>query len=408
METIEKVKNMSAMQLLSGQKRDIPFLDLSAQYASIKQEVGEAMDRVIQASDFILGTELELFEAEFAAFCGAKHCVGVDSGLSALELVLRAWGIGPGDEVITAANTYIATALAISSTGATPVLVDVDPRSNNIDPDAVSAAITPRTRAIIPVHLYGLPADMDAINEIAARHDLAVLEDACQAHGARYKGIRTGALAHAAAFSFYPGKNLGAYGDGGGIVTNDAALAAQLRSMRNYGQKTKYVHLNKGSNRRLDTLQAAVLRVKLRYLDAWNAARDRHARSYHELLSGSSLALPHRFERIESSWHLYVVRSPFRDEMKQHLGAHGITAGMHYPVPIHLQAAYADAGYRKGDFPVTERLSEEGLSLPMYAELDRESLERVAEAVLSTPGVKHAPFSVFMPALVSPGELRAV
>jgi len=399
---------MSTVQLLAEQKRNIPLLDLSAQYLSIKQEIVSAMDRVIQASDFILGTELELFENEFAAFCDAKHCVGVDSGLSALELVLRAWGIGPGDEVITAANTYIATALAISSTGATPVLVDVDPQSCNIDPDAVSAAITPRTRAIIPVHLYGLPADMDAINEIASRHDLAVLEDACQAHGARYKGVRAGALAHAAAFSFYPGKNLGAYGDGGGIVTNDAALAAQLRSMRNYGQKTKNIHLNKGFNRRLDTLQAAILRVKLQYLDGWNVMRELHAQSYHDLLSGSSVTLPRRFKGIESSWHLYVVRSPFRDLMKQHLEAHGITAGLHYPTPIHLQPAYADAGYRRGDFPIAERLSDESLSLPMYAELDRGSLERVADAVMSTPGVKHAPFSVPLPWLGPETELRAV
>lgn len=403
-----KVDTMSTVQSSAEPRRNVPLLDLSAQYESIKQEIISAMDRVIQASDFILGAELELFESEFAAFCGAKHCVGVDSGLSALELVLRAWGIGPGDEVITAANTYIATALAISSTGATPVLVDVDPRSCNIDPDAVSAAITSRTRAIVPVHLYGLPADMDAIHEIATRHDLAVLEDACQAHGARYKGVRAGALAHAAAFSFYPGKNLGAYGDGGGIVTNDAALAAQLRSMRNYGQKAKNIHLNKGYNRRLDTLQAAILRVKLQYLDGWNVMRDLHAQSYHELLSGSSLTLPRRFEHIESSWHLYVVRSPFRNSMKQHLEAHGITAGLHYPTPIHLQPAYADAGYRRGDFPVAEQLSDESLSLPMYAELDGESLERVADAVMSTPGMKHAPFSVLMPWRGRETELRAV
>lgn len=399
---------MSAMQMLSEQQRNVPLVDLSAQYVSIKQEISDAMDRVVQSSDFILGAELELFEAEFAAFCDAKHCVGVDSGLSALELVLRAWGIGPGDEVITAANTFIATALAVSNTGATPVLVDVDPRSCNIDPEAVGAAITPRTRAIIPVHLYGLPAEMDTINEIAADHGLAVLEDACQAHGARYKGKRAGSLAHAAAFSFYPGKNLGAYGDGGGIVTNDAALAAQLRLMRSYGQKTKYVHLNKGFNRRLDTLQAAILRVKLRYLDGWNAMRDRHARSYHDLLSGSSVGLPHRFERVESSWHLYVVRSPFRDKIKAHLDARGIAAGLHYPTPIHLQAAYADAGYRKGDFPVTERLADEVLSLPMYAELNRDSLERVADAVMSAPWVKHAPLSAVTPRPVSPELLRAI
>lgn len=395
------------MQLLP-ERREIPLLDLSAQYASIKNEIDEAMRRVVSTSDFILGAELELFEAEFAAFCGVKHCVGVDSGLSALDLVLRAWGIGSGDEVITAANTFIATALAISSTGATPVLVDVDPRSYNVDPNAVRAVITPRTRAIIPVHLYGLPAEMDAINEIAAEHGLAVLEDACQAHGAWYKGRRAGSLGHAAAFSFYPGKNLGAYGDGGAIVTDDGALAAQLRSMRNYGQKAKYIHLNKGFNRRLDTLQAAILRVKLRYLDGWNAMRNHHAGTYHDLLSAASIGLPHRFERIESAWHLYIVRTPFRDRMKSHLAAQGIMAGLHYPTPIHLQAAYADAGYRRGDFPVTERLSEEILSLPMYPELDSDSLERIAGTVLSTPGVKYAPARIVTAAPLATGALRAI
>ncbi|MGH9587944.1 MAG: DegT/DnrJ/EryC1/StrS family aminotransferase [Acidobacteriaceae bacterium] len=388
--------------------REIPLLDLSAQYISIKHQIDEAMRRVISTSDFILGAELELFEAEFAAFCGVKHCIGVDSGLSAMDLVLRAWGIGPGDEVITAANTFIATALAVSRSGATPVLVDVDPQSRNIDPDAVRAAITPRTRAVIPVHLYGLPAEMDAINEIAAQYGLAVLEDACQAHGARYKGKRAGSLGHAAAFSFYPGRNLGAFGDGGAILTDDGALADQLRSMRNYGRKSKYVHLSKGFNCRLDTLQAAILRVKLRYLDGWNALRDRHARTYHDLLFGSSIGLPSSHEGLESAWYLYVVRSPFRDRMKTHLKAHGIEAGLHYPTPIHLQPAYADAGYRRGDFPVTERLSDEILSLPMYAELDRDSLERVVDAVLSSPGVKHAPLSILAARPVAAGALRAI
>lgn len=398
---------MSAMQVLPD-RWEIPLLDLSAQYASIKHEIDNAIARVVSTSDFILGEELGLFESEFAAFCGVRHCVGVDSGLSALELVLRAWGLGPGDEVITAANTFIATALAISSTGATPVLADVDSRSCNIDPEAVRAAITPRTRAIVPVHLYGLPAEMDAIHEIAAEYGLAVLEDACQAHGARYKSKRTGSLGHAAAFSFYPGKNLGAYGDGGAIVTDDSALATQLRSMRNYGQKAKYVHSNKGYNRRLDTMQAAILRVKLRYLDGWNVLRNRHSQAYSELLWGSSVSLPPRWEGLESAWHLYVVRSPFRDEMKAHLAAHGIASGLHYPTPIHLQAAYADAGYRKGDFPVTERLSEEILSLPMYPELDRDSLERIAETVLGTPGVKHVPLPVLTPRPLAPGALRAI
>ena len=387
---------MNTLHKLSEQK-SIPLLDLSAQYSSLKHEIDEAMARVIERSDFILGADVELFESEFANFCEAKHCVSVDSGLSALELVLRAWGIGPGDEVITAANTFIATALAISNTGATPVLVDVDPHTNNIDPAAIQNAITSHTRALIPVHLYGAPAEMDAINALAAQYDLAVLEDACQAHGARYKGRRAGSLGHAAAFSFYPGKNLGAYGDGGAIVTNDAALATQLRSMRNYGQQSKYVHCTKGFNRRLDTLQAAVLRVKLRHLDHWNAMRDHHARSYGELLFRSSVMLPHVLGYTRSAWHLYVIRSPFRDSIKAHLESRGIATGLHYPTPIHLQAAYADAGYRKGEFPVSERLANEVLSLPMYAELDQSSLERITEAVISAPGVKRAPIAPMWP-----------
>lgn len=372
----------------------IRFLDLNAQYLSIKQEISEAMSRVLEASDYILGEELERFESEFASYCEAKHCVGVDSGLSALELVLRAWGIGPGDEVITAANTFIATALAISNAGADPVLVDVDARTCNLNPDAVRAAITSRTKAIIPVHLYGMPAEMDEIGAIANQHGLAVLEDACQAHGARYKGKRAGSLGHAAAFSFYPGKNLGAYGDGGAIVTNDAALAAQLRTMRNYGQRAKYMHCIRGFNRRLDTLQAAVLRVKLRHLDKWNGMREHHAGRYRELLFGAFVTSPRAPEHLRSSWHLYVVRAPFRNRLKARLEECGITTGLHYPTPIHLQPAYADAGYRKGDFPVTERIAEEVLSLPMYAELDPHSIERIVDAIVSSPGVKRSPLSL--------------
>lgn len=398
---------MNTLHKLSEQQ-NIPLLDLSAQYSSIKREIDEAMAHVMERSDFILGADVELFEAEFGEFCEAKHCVSVDSGLSALELVLRAWGIGPGDEVITAANTFIATALAISNTGATPVLVDVDPHTNNIDPEAIRSVITSHTRALVPVHLYGAPAEMDAINAIAAQYDLAVLEDACQAHGAKYKGRRAGSLGHAAAFSFYPGKNLGAYGDGGAIVTNDAALAAQLRTMRNYGQQSKYVHCTKGFNRRLDTLQAAVLRVKLRHMDRWNAMRDRHARSYGELLRRSSITLPHVLSYTRSAWHLYVVRSPFRDSIRAHLESRGISTGLHYPTPIHLQAAYADAGYRKGEFPITERLANEILSLPMYPELDQSLLERIAEAVMSAQGVKRAPITLAWPSQAPQGVIHGV
>jgi dTDP-4-amino-4,6-dideoxygalactose transaminase len=378
---------MSATQIRT-QQPPVPLLDLGAQYSSLKVEIDDAISRVLRTSDFILGAELDLFEAEFAAYCETKHCVGVDSGLSALELALRALDIGPGDEVITAANTFIATALAISNTGAEPVLVEVDPETSNIDPDAVRSVITTKTRAIVPVHLYGRPADMDRIGEIAAQYGLALVEDACQAHGARYKGKRVGSFGNAAAFSFYPGKNLGAYGDGGAVVTGDYALAERLRLMRNYGQKKKYVHVEKGFNRRLDTLQAAILRVKLRRLDEWNSKRRQYARCYAELLSGAPLVLPRQGSDEELVWHLYVVRSLKRDALKAHLESRGVMTGLHYPTPIHLQPAYAQAGYRKGDFPVCEQLANEILSLPMYAELTPDTLSRVTEAIMSSPNLQ--------------------
>jgi dTDP-4-amino-4,6-dideoxygalactose transaminase len=398
---------MNAMHMPLEQHR-IPLLDLAAQYSSIKDEINEAMARVLERSDFILGEELELFETEFAAFCETKHCIGVDSGLSALELVLRAWGIGPGDEVITAANTFIATAFAISNTGATPVLVDVNPETCNIDPEAIRSAITSRTKALVPVHLYGMPADMDSINSLAAQYGLAVLEDACQAQGARYRGKRSGSLGHAAAFSFYPGKNLGAYGDGGAIVTSDDVLASKLRAMRNYGQQEKYIHNTKGFNRRLDTIQAAVLRVKLRHLDQWNAMRNKHAKNYRNLLRYSPVSLLRHDAHLDSAWHLYVIRSSSRDALKTHLDNHGIVTGMHYPTPIHMQDAYADAGYRKGDFPITERLASEVLSLPMYAELQPHSLERTAEAIMSLSEAKRPSLSVIPSGLPTPGTLYGI
>ncbi len=378
---------MNAAQIHT-QQPPVPLLDLGAQYSSLKAEIDDAISRVLRASDFILGGELDLFETEFAAFCEAKHCVGVDSGMSALELTLRALDIGPGDEVITAANTFIATALAISNAGAVPVLVEVDPETSNIDPDAVRSVITTKTRAIIPVHLYGRPADMDRIGEIAAQYGLALVEDACQAHGARYKGKRVGSFGNAAAFSFYPGKNLGAYGDGGAVVTGDYALAERVRMMRNYGQAKKYVHVEKGFNRRLDTLQAAILRAKLRHLDEWNSKRRQYARLYAELLSEAPVVLPQQGPDEELVWHLYVVRSLQRDALKAHLESRGVMTGLHYPTPIHLQPAYCDAGYRKGDFPVCERLAHEILSLPMYAELTPETLLRVAEAIMSSPSLQ--------------------
>ncbi|TEU14774.1 MAG: DegT/DnrJ/EryC1/StrS family aminotransferase [Anaerolineales bacterium] len=359
----------------------VPFVDLAAQYATIEEQVGEAMASVLRSTNFILGQDVDLFEKEFAAFCEAEHAIGVDTGTSALELILRAYDIGPGDEVITVANTFIATVLAISYAGATPVLVDADPQTYTIDVSKLEGAITPRTKAIIPVHLYGQPADMDPIIEIAQKHGLKVIEDTCQAHGARYKGRRVGSIGHAAAFSFYPAKNLGAYGDGGIIVTGDEQVAQRVRMLRNYGQREKYNHLVRGFNRRLDTLQAAVLRVKLRYLDDWNDARRQHAGQYDQLLASTPLVLPLEADYAESVYHLYVVRTDNREALRDYLHEQGIATGIHYPIPVHLQPAYQELGYRKGDFPVSERYAEQVVSLPMYPELTPEFIDHVVEAI---------------------------
>ena len=371
------------MSMPANQTPQVPFVDLAAQYSTIADEINETTSRVIQKADFILGREVRLFEEEFAAFSEARYAVGVDSGTSALELALRAYDIGPGDEVITAANSFIASALAISHAGATPVLVDVDPFTHTIDVTGIERAITSRTKAIIPVHLYGHPAHMDPIRQIAEQHGLIVIEDACQAHGARYKGRRAGSLGHAAAFSFYPGKNLGAYGDGGMVVTNDADIRKRLEMLRNYGQEEKYHHLTQGFNRRLDTLQAAVLRVKLKYLEKWNAARRWQAELYHRLLAGTELVLPSEAVGAQSVWHLYVIRTEHRDKLKQYLASRGIAAGIHYPVPIHLQPAYKNLGYKRGSFPVTEQYAQRILSLPIYAELTPELIEYVSKSILT-------------------------
>src|SRR5256885_16259273 len=296
------------MSMPANQTLQVPFVDLAAQYSTIADEINETTSRIIQKADFILGREVRLFEEEFAAFSEARYAVGVDSGTSALELALRAYDIGPGDEVITAANSFIASALAISHAGATPVLVDVDPFTHTIDVTGIERAITSRTKAILPVHLYGHPAHMDPIRQLAEQHGLIVIEDACQAHGARYKGRRAGSLGHAAAFSFYPGKNLGAYGDGGMVVTNDADIRKRLAMLRNYGQQEKYQHMCRGYNRRLDTLQAAILRIKLKYLDEWNAARRQHAKTYRRLLQHDGVVAPNAVPHAEAVWHLYVIR----------------------------------------------------------------------------------------------------
>lgn len=359
----------------------VPFVDLRAQYRTIAREINEAISRVIAEADFILGREVNLFEEEFAAFCGAKYAVGVDSGTSALELALRAYDIGPGAEVITAANSFIASALAISHAGAKPVLVDVDPATYTIDVTEIARAITPRTKAIIPVHLYGQPAHMGPIKQLAEELGLIIIEDACQAHGARYGGRRTGSLGHAAAFSFYPGKNLGAYGDGGIVVTNDRDVANRLRMFRNYGQKEKYDHQFRGYNRRLDTLQAAILRAKLKHLENWNVLRRWNARLYQRFLEGTGVVTPVEARGTESVWHLFVIQVQFRDLLREHLASRGISASVHYPVPIHLQPAYTDLGYKPGNFPVTEACAQRILSLPMYPELGVNQIEYISDTI---------------------------
>jgi dTDP-4-amino-4,6-dideoxygalactose transaminase len=369
----------------------VPFVDLAAQYASIAAQLEEASLRVLRGTDYILGREVQLFEEEFADYCVARHAVGVDSGTSALELALRVCDIRPGDEVITAANTFIATALAISYTGATPVLVDVDAETYTIDVSRLREAITERTRAIVPVHLYGQPANMDPILEVARKHGLRVIEDACQAHGARYKGRPVGTLGDVAAFSFYPTKNLGGCGDGGMVVTNDDRLAESIRLLRNYGQRDKYQHLVAGFNRRLDTLQAAVLRVKLKHLDEWNSARRRHARLYSRLLAASAVKTPIEAEYAQSVWHLYVIQCTDRPALRAQLVQRGVSTGIHYPIPIHLQPPFRQLGYIKGDFPVAEQQAEQILSLPMYAELTPELIEHVAASVVElAPGIDRA------------------
>ncbi len=357
---------------------NVPFIDLQMQHRALRDELNQAIQLVMERGDFALGKDVVLFEEEFAAFCGTRYAVGVGSGLAALELGLRAFGIGPGDEVIVPAHTFIATAAAVTFAGARPVLVDVVSATYNIDVAQIEAAITPRTRAIIPVHLYGLPAEMDAILQVADKHDLVVIEDACQAHGAHYKGRRVGSLGHAAAFSFYPTKNLGGCGDAGMLVTNDAQVAEQVRAMRNCGQTAKYVHELPPFNQRLDTLQAAILRVKLRYLEEWNAARRRNAALYTQLLAGSGVVTPVEAPDSSHVYHLYVVRTSQRDALQAQLRERGIGTAIHYPIPIHLQPFYAGNGFRRGQFPATERVCEEILSLPMFPEMTAEQVRYVA------------------------------
>lgn len=362
----------------------VPFLDLQAQYRPLKDDMRVAIDAVLDQSAYVLGPAVERFEKDFATYCGVSHCIGVNSGTAALALLMQAHGIGPGDEVITVANTFFATAEAIAEIGATPVLVDCEESTALIDATLIEAAITPRTKAIIPVHLYGQCADMDAIQAIATKHSLLVFEDACQAHGATYKGRRAGSLADGAAFSFYPGKNLGAYGEGGAVTVNDPGIAERIRMLREHGSKKKYHHDLIGWNERMDGIQGAVLGVKLPHLDSWNARRTEHANAYRARLNGNVTCITQRDDGA-SSWHLFVIRTADREALQKHLTECGIQSLIHYPVPLHLQPAFGHR-WKKGDFPVAEKITEEILSLPLFPELTDAQREAVCDAVLEFHG----------------------
>jgi dTDP-4-amino-4,6-dideoxygalactose transaminase len=362
----------------------IPFVDLKTQYTSIKDEINTAVLKVLESTQFVLGDEVATFEQEFAAYCEADHAIAVNTGTSALHLALLAAGIGPGDEVITIPFTFIATVAAISYSGATPVFVDIDPVSYTMDVSQIEAAITEKTKAIMPVHLYGQPADLDPILEIARRHNLVVIEDAAQAHGARYKGKRVGGLADIGCFSFYPGKNLGAYGEGGGVVTNNPEYDRKIRMLRDWGQEKRYHHVVLGYNYRMDGVQGAILRVKLRYLDGWTAARQAHAAQYDQLLRDQGLKTPVVMPYAQHVYHIYAIRTPERAQLQAKLTEQGVQTGIHYPIPVHLQAAYTELGYKAGDFPHSEAAANEVLSLPMYAELSSDALTQVTQAVITS------------------------
>jgi dTDP-4-amino-4,6-dideoxygalactose transaminase len=370
-------KRRGAGAAAEDQVTNVPFLDLQAQYTSIRSDILDAMTSVADSTRYALGPNVSAFEEQFAAFTGTQHCVAVNSGTSALHLALIAAGVGAGDEVITVPMTFIATTWAISYVGATPVFVDVDPVSYTMDAQQVEARITPRTKAILPVHLYGQPADLGPLLEIGARHGIPVIEDAAQAHGAMYSGRPAGSLGLLGCFSFYPGKNLGALGEGGAIVTNDAGIAKRLRSLRDHAQPEKYRHAELGFNYRMDAIQGAVLGVKLRHLKSWTDARRSHASTYRVALNGLQVQLPTEVADRQHVWHLYVVLHPERDRIQAELGTAGIATGLHYPIPVHLQEAYAHLGHGPGDFPVSERIANECLSLPMYPELSERQIDRV-------------------------------
>jgi len=359
----------------------IPFFDLKEQYQGIREEIQAAIQRVLESSEFVLGQAVADFEKEFARYCGAEQAVAVNSGTSALHLSLLAAGVGPGDEVITVPFTFVATVAAVCYTGARPVLVDIDPQSFTMDPGRLEAAITARTKAILPVHLYGQPADMDPILEIARRHSLVVIEDAAQAHGAEYKGRRAGSIGELGCFSFYPGKNLGAYGEGGMVVTRNPERARFIRLLRDWGQSKKYHHDVKAFNYRMEGIQGAILGVKLQHLERWTEARRAHASAYDRLLRDSGVQAPAVMAYARHVYHVYAVRAVEREGMQQMLRERGVGTGIHYPIPAHLQKAFADLGYRRGDFPCSEQAADEVLSLPMYPELSDEQIHSVAAAV---------------------------
>jgi dTDP-4-amino-4,6-dideoxygalactose transaminase len=360
----------------------IPFLDLKAQYASIKDEVLPAITGVLDNTAYVLGKPVADFEAEFGREHGVKYCYGVSSGTDGNHMVLWGLGVGPGDEVILPTHTFIATAWGATLCGAKPVFVDCDPESYNIDPKKIEAKITPRTKAIVAVHLYGQAADMDPIIEIGRKHKIAVVEDCAQSHFAEYKGKRTGGLATASSFSFYPGKNLGAYGEGGAACTNDPELARTFKMIRDHGAEKKYMHEIEGHNYRMEGIQGAVLGVKLRHLGAWTEARRKNAALYNKHLAGiPGLVTPKEMPYAKHVYHLYVVRVPKRDELQKFLDGKGISTGLHYPIPCHLQKVFAGLGYKKGDFPVTEKAADEILSLPMFAELTEEQIKYVADSI---------------------------
>jgi dTDP-4-amino-4,6-dideoxygalactose transaminase len=364
----------------------IPFVDLKSQYFSIKSEIDAAVIGVLESTQFVLGSAVAAFEKTFASYCKIEHAVGVNSGTSALHLALLAAGIGRGDEVITTPFTFVATVSAIDYAGAKPVFVDIDPETQSIDPSKIEAAITPRTKAIMPVHLHGRPVDMDPILEIAKRKKVLVIEDAAQAHGAEYKGRRCGSMGDLGCFSFYPGKNLGAYGEGGAVTTNNPEYAKMVKILRDWGTDKKYYHDYKGFNYRMEGVQGAILGVKMKYIEEWTEARRRHAARYDELFAGQAFRAPPPPANIRHVYHVYAIRTPKREAMMKHLTDKGVSSGIHYPVPVHLQKAFAELGHKPGDFPHAERATQETLSLPMFPEMKAEQVDAVAAAVRSFSG----------------------